>query len=128
MGHQTFKLINAAYQSQPDVWLVYTSYFSYGNGGLGYSISDKIAVPVGEYRANRRKWSTSHLKMYRRSLYAKIPFSYLTEQHVDAEGKKETRYQRYASDMTIMIAMLEMAGEQRIIYLPEAIYAYRRSS
>lgn len=70
---------------------------------------------VYDYRTS--EWHTSHLKVYRRDLYTKIPFEHLIERSWEENGEKKYEYPGPAVDRGMMYPLIELAGLERVKYI-----------
>ena len=120
IGKQAFKLVNSAFQDEK-TWILYTSYFLLNNNRASLrkkSIVDgKILVETAQqYRTS--VWRTSHLKVYLMDLYKKIPFDHFASKSLDENGEIKYEYPRLATDKGMMYPLIEMAGFERLKYIP----------
>jgi len=91
-----------------DVYLTYGQYENYPFGSLG--ICRALDKPV-----RNSPWITSHLKTFYALLFKKIAKEDLC---------LDNRFFSVASDMAIMLPMIEMCGEKRVKFISEILYVY----
>lgn len=97
----------------PNLWITWGSYLRLGEGKMTRGISGPIES-METLRQNR--WVTSHLRTWRIFLFRAIRLEDLQSN----DGK----FWEVSGDRAIMYPMLEMAGLQRALYLPEINYIY----
>jgi hypothetical protein len=82
--------------------------------------SGRPARFTGPYKPGERfrvaGWRASHLKTFRAGLFSHI-------KNTSLKGL-DGRYLRVCSDLAIMFPLLEMAGHDRIRYIPDILYEY----
>jgi hypothetical protein len=104
--------VEAAYKRDRKLLLTYGSYKYKSNGKRG-SFN-------GEYRNKRpfrmSQWHATHLKTVKVKLWKHLPESVLKN--------KEGGWMKTAEDVAIMLALMEMAGRDRIKHIPQEIYEY----
>lgn len=64
-------------------------------------------------------WRCSHLKAFRLNLWR-----YMTQHYRETLMDRKRRFLKTASDVAIMMALYELAGHDRVRYVPEVIYVY----
>ena len=72
--------------------------------------------PGEDFRTSR--WRLSHLKTFKAGLFQKIPLEYLKLPDGSWDNK--------ANDRFFMPAMAELAGHERIHFIPDILYVYDR--
>lgn len=93
-------------------WVTYGSYIT-SDGDKG------ICAPYmrGDYR--REPWLASHLKTFRAGLFHK-----LTPDDLQIAGA----WRNVASDVAVMLPLMEMAGHERVMFCSEVLCIYHRAS
>lgn len=96
-----------------NVWLTNGS-FIYSSGGQGFSRKcNPNTVRNDEFRF-------SHLRTWKSFLWKSIPKDYLLDQNGE--------YFKSAADVAYCFAMLELAGDENYLYLPNIYYVYNANS
>ena len=118
-GNDTLTILKSYYTKQPNLLVTHGSWVSYPNPSANtnnspYSIDD---WHKGIRRVN---WRASHLRT----------FKYKVWKHVDKDDLigPDNLYARVAWDLAIMYPMLEMAGCERVKFIPEILYVYNQES
>lgn len=107
-----FKIISEVYKNNPEVLLTYGSYVN-----LSSSKTGKFCFEYEEHEDVRTSpWKGSHLKTFKYKLFQKIPDSELR----DDDGE----YYKCCADRALMIPMMEIAGYDRVRYIPMILYCY----
>lgn len=105
------QIINNAYEHDKDLLLTYGSYVNLSTNKPGKFCG---AYKDGEnFRTSL--WRGTHLKTFKFKLYERIPHE---------ELKRGGAYLRCCADRALMLPMLEMAGHERIKFIPTLIYCY----
>ena len=105
-------IVAKAYQKHPDTLLTYGSYVKVSKGAR-----TKTSKPY-PHGANVRthKWHGSHLKTFKVKLWNRLPLDCL---------KHQGAWLPAASDLAIMLPMMELAGLERCRHIRDTIYYYR---
>jgi glycosyltransferase involved in cell wall biosynthesis len=114
----------AALYRDPDVWISYGSCYTW-KGTWKDRIGRRRRRHKGGYFPpevlaerdfRRHPWISTHLKAFRRFLWSAVRDEDLRE--------RDGGFYRSASDVAIMLPMLEMAGAEHLRYLEEPVYVY----
>lgn len=107
------------YQDNPNLLLTHGSYETYP---AGIKTLNKPYTRLDFKRGIRKtRWKASHLRTFKYKLYKHIRFN---ESLKDPAGN----YFDSIPDLALMFPMLEMAGYDRIKYIPEIVYVYNREN
>jgi len=102
------------------VWLTYSKFADYPAGTIGYPQGTAYSEEVKQSRSYRRDmWRPSHLKTMKGFLWKAID-----KEDFIYEGE----YIRFADDLVIMFAALEMTPPDKIGHMDEVLYAYNASN
>lgn len=113
--NRVLQIVNQAYADE--VWLTYGQYQGDQDGVMG-NCAELPAHIIASNGFRRHAWVTSHL----RTFYAKLFKNIKTEDLI-----AEQEFMRVAWDLTLMLPMLEMAGE-RIRFIPDVLYLYNKAN
>lgn len=106
------------YQDNPDLLLTHGSYETYP---LGLKTLNRPYTRLDFKRGIRKtRWKASHLRTFKYKLFKQIK----PESLRDPSGN----YLDSIPDLALMFPMLEMAGYDRIKYIPEIVYVYNREN
>lgn len=105
-----YRPIKAAY-SDPDIWVTHGSYRTISGLPARFNGSYPADTTVRSY-----KWRASHLKTFRVGLARMIP-------DLIFKGP-DGSFLRCTDDLAMMFALIEMAGLDRVKYIPSQIYVY----
>lgn len=90
MGTQTLQVLNSVY-SEDKVWYAYSKYTNnYVDQGRMVNgwVSQKLNLPINQYRTRDLVWMTSHLRTFRQQLMAAVPLYHFVEYHYDEATEK----------------------------------------
>ena len=117
IGPSTFKLINSMYQ-QPnqEFWIVYTNFIT-----SKFTVGKSHSLTKDFYESPRRElYIFGAMRTVLVDLYRKID----DKDHRDSRGN----YWKIAYDLAMQCPLLEMAGIERVHYIPELVYFYNYHS
>lgn len=101
-------------------WLTYSKFADYPAGTTGYPQGTAYSEEVKRNRSYRQDlWRPSHLKTIKGFLWKAI-----NKEDLYYEGE----YIRFADDLVIMFAALEMTPSDKIGYMDEILYAYNATN
>lgn len=110
--------LNEAY-ADPQVWLTYGNFLDYPFYKQNPVICKKIPSTILNNNAFRKSpWMTSHLRSFYASLFKKIILS---------EFIYRGRFYPMASDLALMMPMLELSG-RHTLFIEDILYLYNRSN
>ncbi len=110
--------LNEAYVD-PNVWLTYGNFLDYPFYKQNPVICKKIPSSILDNNAFRKSpWMTSHLRSFYAGLFKKIKLS---------EFIYRGRFYPMASDLALMLPMLEMSGKHTL-FIEDILYLYNRSN
>jgi len=109
----TFRYINKLYERKPSILLTYGSYIKLSKGRR-----TRISrVYKKEAQVRKAKWHASHLKTFKFKLFRELPEEYVK----DEKGE----WLPAASDLAIMMGLIEMAGLDQCKYVEKLCYYWR---
>jgi len=98
-----------------DIWIA-NGTFRYSDGGDGF------ARPVANFDSLRQDtFTASHLRTWKAFLWRQI-------KQEDLLDPKTNNYWNTAGDLSFMYPMLEMAGEEHYLFMPEINYIYNEQN
>ena len=103
----------ARHYLDPNVLTSHGSYIDSSNPAV-YPVTNSPYLKEESFRESR--WRGSHLKAFRYKMWEKIPNSYFR--------KEDGEYYSVAWDACIMFPALEIAGHDRVKFIPEILYVY----
>ena len=114
IGKQPLQIFNAVYQNNKDIWVAYSNYFSdkytYGESKpINYGLDDENGKrKIGHFIGLIRSWYAKLIKL--------IPLKY----HQYQNGSWLTSM----TDDAMQYSLYELAGNDRILYIPEILHLY----
>lgn len=115
----SLEIVKSYYDKNPNLLLTHGSWYSFPDTAANTNNSPYFPA---EFHKNIRKtpWRASHLRTFKYKLW----------KHVRVEDLKDERGNFYMSawDCAMGWPMLEMAGFDRIKYIPEHIYTYNQET
>lgn len=117
-GPDTLSIVDSYYKRNPEILVTHGSWISYPNPSV-----PNINIPYtsAEWeRGIRKGFHASHLRT----------FKYKVWKHVKDEDLRDSNglYIQVAGDVAIMSPVLEMAGRDRVQFIPELIYVYNQET
>jgi len=115
----SLSVVKKAYDSNPSLLLTHGSWESHPNPN---GPTNNGPYKVEDFKSNIRHqpWHASHLRTYKYKLWARI-------RDEDLRGPDDNYFES-AWDLAFMWPMMEMAGFERIAYIPERIYVYNQET
>lgn len=117
IGKQTLRLINSLYQKNPNLWIIYSTFYS---SKFGYGTSKQMKYNSNIIKNGKRivGHKIGHLSTFKAALYKHIKMEDLK--------KKNGEWLDVMTDDTIQYPMTEMAKAPRILFVHEILYFYNR--
>jgi len=106
--------VNRKYEKDEKLLITHGSYWRYD-----LRKKTKTSKPYKNIRQLRKVWHGSHLKTFKHKLFMKIP------KHCFKDN--EGNWFQAASDLALMIPMIEMAGLDRTLWINSITYRWRRT-
>jgi len=112
LRHDALSIVAHQYHKHPETLLTHGSYIKESKGAR-----TKTSRPYPpDCNVRNVRWHASHLKTFKSKLFYRVPIDYM-KHHGD--------WFPVASDVAIMLPMIEIAGLDRCRFVREAIYYYR---
>lgn len=119
LDNKSLAIVKGYYERYPNILVTHGSWVSYPNP---YAMTNNAPYTLEDWQKGIRKvnWRASHLRT----------FKYKVWKHINKEDLKgpDDIYGRVAVDLAIMFPILEMAGQDRVKFIPELIYSYNQES
>lgn len=117
--YSTLSIIKGYYDRHPELLITHGSWLPYPNPELK---TNNAPYTAEDWQKGIRKvnWRASHLRTFKYKVWKHL-------KHEDLIGP-DGIYARVAWDLAIMFPMLEMAGQNRVKFVPEKIYVYNQES
>lgn len=110
LSDNTLYYIQKKYSSNPGLLLTYGSYIKVSKGG-----TTKISAPY-KVAPRYEKWHGSHFKTFKFSLFKNLPADCM---------KHKGKWLPAASDVALMIPLIELAGLKRCKWIQAPLYYWR---
>jgi glycosyltransferase involved in cell wall biosynthesis len=113
------EIVRAHYARRPDTLVTHGSWLWWP--GLRDGVNNR-PYTAEEFATNIRRhvFRAGHLQTMKYTLFRRIPDAALRDRH--------GRYFRSAGDMALMLPALEIAGFERVTFVPERVYVYNRET
>lgn len=115
----TLSIVKRYYDAQPDLLVTHGSWVSFPNPAANTN-NAPYSTEDWQKGIRRVNWRASHLRTFKYKVWKNV-------RDEDLKGP-DGLYARVAWDLAIMFPMLEMAGQNRVKFVPEAIYVYNQES
>lgn len=117
-GPNTLSILDGYYKRKPEILVTHGSWVAFPDSANG----NNAPYSTMEWEKGIRKvpWHASHLRTFKYKLW----------KHVKDEDLRgpDGLYARVTCDFAIMFPLMEMAGQNRVQYIPEKIYVYNRET
>lgn len=128
---QAFQILNSVYKNSSK-WFAYSKFVVTNTYNKDVEASPlrkaDASIPLNTTINNYRRsgwFMTSHMRTYRQKLMKAVPIYEVMEFHFDRQtGLAYPTFPYFTSDVYQVYSLLELAGEEKIQFIPDYFYLY----